>query len=90
MEANIIEDDCHYDFRETKNYAILEEKAKTEIEKQLFNKLQTYQTDILKINDTIYKQTRKELTNWYTLPISYEIMVDINKNGLVFGVKNNE
>ena len=93
LKASIISDECRYDFRNTSAYQELEEKFNQKIEEEyrkVFQKLRTYQTDLLKINETYYKSKRKELSDWYTYPINFEINVNINKNGLIFQVTNNE
>ena len=93
LEASIISDECHYNFRETKSYQELESKFNTVVEQEfrkVFQKLKTYQTDILGINDLYYKKNRKELSNWYQYPVEFEVNVNINKNGLIFQVTNDE
>ncbi len=93
LTASIIADECHYDFRSSTDYKELEQRFNKEVEKEykeLLTKIQKNQTDILQINNNYYKKNRKDLTNWYNIPLEFEINVNINKNGLIFQVNNDE
>lgn len=91
--GSIVADECKYDFRNPSVYPELEKIFQKAIEKEYQNvltKLQKNKSDILYINSNYYKKNRKELTNWYDLDISFETKLDINKNGLIFRVTNDE
>lgn len=91
--ASIINDECHYDFRDPKIYKTVEELFLKVINEQYTNvlkKLQKSRADILKINDSYYKKNRKDLANWYELDIKLETDIDINKNGLIFKVTHDK
>ena len=93
LNATIIEDSCHYDFRDPSVYQKLATLAKPLIEKDFQNvigKLKEKQTDILGINETYYQKYRTPLDNWYQYNFTYNIEVNINKNGLIFEVNGNE
>ncbi len=89
LKATIIEDNCGYDFRDTKSYEELQNafiKPMEEEYQEFFQIIMEEQTDILGIQAIYYKKTRKDLPYWYLLNISYETKLDINKNGLIFKV----
>jgi len=91
--AGIVEDECHYDFRDPSIYKEVESLFDDIVKEKyisLMEKLQKNQTDILKINDSYYKKNRKDLANWYTLKIEYDITIDVNKNGLIFKVTHDK
>lgn len=91
--ASIVSDECKYDFRNPNVYPELENIFQKVIEKEyagVLEKLQKNKADILYINSNYYKSKRKELTNWYDLDIEFETKLDINKNGLIFKVTNDE
>ena len=93
LNASIVEDSCHYDFRKPDTYNKLANLAKPLIEEEyqnVINKLKEEKTDILGISDQYYKKYRTPLDSWYTWNFAYDIEVNINKNGLIFEVKENE
>lgn len=90
LTASIIEDDCHYNFRDVSVYKELEEKSKEELKKEYIKtitNLQSMQTDILGIEKKFYQEEKKALPNWHTLKIKSDIKIHLNKNGLIFEVK---
>lgn len=91
--AVIVEDECNYDFRDPNVYPEIEKLFDSVIKeefKQLMEKLQKNQADILKINDSYYKSKRKDLANWYELNVELETNLDVNKNGLIFKVTHDQ
>ncbi len=93
LKASIINDECHFDFRDPKVYKTVEEIFTKVIDNEMGNlikKLQKNYSDILKINDSYYKKNRKDLANWYELDIKLETNIDVNKNGLIFKVTHDK
>jgi len=89
LNGSVISDECGYDFRDPQSYQILNEQATPYIEKQfdkVLTKIQQYQTDILAINENNYKKKKQPITNWFDYEKTYQINININKNGLVFEV----
>ena len=93
LHAMIIEDGCKFDFRKPEIYQKLNEEFATLIKKdyqKVIDLLKRNKTDILGINKAYYQKYRQPLENWYEQNFSYEISVNINKNGLIFEVNEND
>ncbi len=93
LDATIIEDSCHYDFRFSEIYTKLEKEFEPIIKEkfaEVIKLLKQNQTDILGINNQYYKKYQTYLNNWYDKQFLYEITVNINKNGLIFEVTQND
>lgn len=93
LEASIVEDNCNIDFRNPEKYQELDEQFKTIIKENfetVYKTLQENQTDILEIQSAYYKKNRQDLTNWYQYDVQFDINLKVNKNGLIFEVKEHE
>lgn len=93
LKATVIEDNKNYALRNPESYEKLNEIFTKEIQKQYSNiieKLKNTQTDMLGIKKIYYQKTRENLNDWYSYPIETKINLNINKNGNVFEVTNNE
>ncbi len=88
-QANIMDDECSYNFKDTSLYSTLEQQFKTILEKDLSEAIKHYMqlnSDILGIQQAYYIKNRKPLPNWNQLNIKSEVALNINKNGIVFEV----
>ncbi len=93
LNAMIIEDDCNFDFRDPEVYQKLSNDFAPIVQKdfqEVLEILKANQTDILGINKAYYQKYRTPLNNWYEQNFSYDIQVNINKNGLIFEVNEND
>lgn len=93
LSGTIVQDSCKYDFRDAKVYQELNEQFKPIIEqeyKKVIELLKYNQTDILGINNQYYKKNREPLEKWYEKEFIYDIQININKNGLIFEVNQND
>ncbi len=89
--ANIMDDECEYNFKDVKVYEDLEKKFATKLQEDLPRTVKYFMhlhSDVLGIEKQYYNKTKKTLDNWYLLPVQSNIKVTINKNGVIFGVKN--
>lgn len=93
LNANVQEDTCGYNFRDSSIYENLNKEfgeiVKKEYE-QLWKKISSLQSDVFGIQDKYWKKERKELSEWYQLELKTEIDLEINKNGYIFEVKKSE
>lgn len=93
LNATIIEDGCKFDFRDPEVYKKLNEEFAILVKKdyqKVIDILKRSKTDILRINETYYQKYRTPLENWYEQNFQYEVSVNINKNGLIFEVNEND
>lgn len=93
LNATIVEDSCQYDFRESDVYQKLGEQFEPLVEEKftkVINTLKEKQTDLLGINYQYYKKYRTSLDDWYNKKFAFDIHVNINKNGLIFEVNQND
>ena len=89
FKANIMDDECGYNFKDAKIYSDLEKKFANILEKDL-NKTVNYfkllKSDVLAIQNAYYLKNKKELKNWYELEVTSKVKVLLDKNGVIFGV----
>lgn len=93
LSGTIIQDSCKYDLRDPKVYQQLNEQFKPIVEqefKKVLELLKYNQTDILGINEQYYKKNREPLEKWYEKEFVYNAEININKNGLIFEVNQND
>ncbi len=92
LTGKIVEDNCNINFKDPNNYQKISDLFIPKITsdyKSLLDKLKKYEVDPLGIKNIYYKETRQNLTNWYTYDTFININLNVNKNGLVFEVKTN-
>lgn len=93
LNASVQKDSCGYNFRDNQIYEELSQKFSEVLKKEyqdFWHLLQLENTDALGIQKSYYQKTRKELPNWTKLTLETDIQIEINKNGLIFEVKENE
>lgn len=92
LDAGIIENQCNYDLKDPKTYKKFNrqfEKIFTDDTYDALKTLQENNTDILSINYIYYKDNNAKI-NFKDLDIKVNVKVNINKNGLTFGVKHDK
>ena len=89
IEARVVENHCKLNFRSVDTYekieSILEEKLKKDMEK-VISQTKKYDSDILKIEQIYYQKYKKDI-DFRTLNYEYNAKTIINRNGLIFEVK---
>ena len=93
LTASIITDGCKFDLRDPEVYTTIDKLFEPLIEQHFQNAIkiiQKNQTDILGINNRYYKKNKKALEDWYTKDFTFDIQLNVNKNGLIFEVNENE
>lgn len=88
--AKIEENQCNYDLKNKDTYLKLQKKFNKVLESDmnhLLNVLKMNNTDVLGINYKYYKDTAKTL-NFNDLNFKAKSNININRNGLIFEVKN--
>ncbi len=90
LDADIVEDECNYDFKDSKIYeelgSMFASKMKKEI-KKLTKYIEGLGTDVLGFRKKYYIKTRKDLDKWNDLEVNVDVQININKNGVIFEVK---
>lgn len=90
LMAKVDENQCDYNLKDKDTYLKLQKDFNKIINKdfeKLLNKLQDNKSDILGINYKYYKDNNKTL-NFKNLEVDITTKVSLNKNGLIFEVKN--
>ncbi len=92
LEFRILENHCNYNFKKDETYEQLEKALSKTLKSNVQNTINTlkkYDSDILKINKAYYRKYKKYID---FKELQYKIKVDakINKNGLIFEVKNDK
>ena len=89
IETRVVENHCDMDFKNVETYESIqkavEEKLKEQMQ-QVMKKSIEFDSDILKIKQTYYQKNKKDI-DFTKLDYSYEAKVIINRNGLIFEVK---
>jgi spore germination protein KC len=90
LMAKIEENQCNYDLKDTNTYKKLEKKFNNVLKDdilKLLNNLKQNNSDVLGINYMYFKNNNKTL-NFNNLEFEVNVTTSINKNGLIFEVKN--
>lgn len=90
LMAKIEENQCKYNLKDKKTYIKLRkdfEKIINEDFKNLFKILKENNSDVLGINYKYYKDNNKKL-NFQDLDFEFKTNINLNKNGLIFEVTN--
>ena len=86
IKANIVEVGSNIDILESKSIDKLNKHSSSSLEERLndlINKLQLNNSDIIGINNYIYKIYGKNILNFFNDEVRIKIDVDINKKGLI-------
>ena len=89
FEVKIKENHCEYDFKKEKTYEELQKKLNKQVEKEikaLMDTLIENESDILKVGEAYFKKYKKE-TDFTKLKYTYKAQTTINRNGLIYEVK---
>lgn len=89
VEFRIVENHCDYDFKKEETYKTLQKNLSKKLKKEIEETNEVilkYKTDILKIEDLYYKKYKKNI-NFTELNYKYEAKAIINRNGIIFEVK---
>lgn len=89
IETRIVENHCDMDFKNVETYENLQKEVGNSLKesmKDLMEKSIAYDSDILKIKQVYYQKYKKD-TDFKQLNYQYEAKAIINRNGLVFEVK---
>ena len=89
MEVKVIENHCDIDLKKIADLEKIQNTLKNTIESQLPNliaELKKYNSDILEIAHSYYRQTKKKI-DFRELEYEFNVNVLINRNGLIFEVK---
>ncbi len=89
IETRIVENHCDMDFKAQETYEKLQNQLEKKLKKEMqevTEKLIQYNSDALKINELYYQKYKKEI-DFRSLQYKYEAKALINRNGLIFEVK---
>lgn len=91
LEAEINEDGCKNDLRDSKSFIKLQKEFTKIIEKEMLKTINTVKksnTNVLYIGKNYYNKTRKEnYFLWRNQEVEFDIKLNINKRGLIFEVE---
>ncbi len=90
LETKVMENHCKCDFKNPKIYLKLQKALESEVKKNIektVNHLIEKNSDSLKINYYYYQKNKKYI-NFKDLNYKYSVDAKINKNGLIYEVKN--
>lgn len=93
LKASIITDGCKFDLRDPEVYTTISEIFTPVIKQQFQDTIEVIkknQTDILGINNRYYKKNKTSLEDWYTKNFTFDVELNVNKNGLIFEVNEND
>ena len=89
FKADILDDECEYNFKDAKIYNELEDNFAHILEEDITkttNYFKSLKTDVLAIQNNYYIKTKQPLPKWYTLNVNSKVNVLLDKNGIIFGV----
>ncbi len=89
FKANIMDDECGYNFKDAGIYQDLEKKFAIILEKDLSNAVNYFKllkSDVIAIQNTYYIKRKKTLEKWYELNVNSKVKILLDKNGIIFGV----
>ncbi len=89
IETRVVENHCDMDFKKVETYESIQESVEEKLKEQMqqvMKKSIEYNSDILKIKQTYYQKNKNDI-DFAKLEYSYEAKVIINRNGLIFEVK---
>ncbi len=89
MEVKVVENHCNINFRNTKDLETIENILASKVQEEmnlLISELIKYNSDILEIAHQYYKQYRQHI-DFRKLNYQTQVKVLINRNGLIFEVK---
>ena len=89
VELRIVENHCKMDFKEVKTYENIQKNVEEQLKKEMqkvVEKSIKYESDILKIEEIYYQKNKKDI-DFTTLDYKYKSKAIINRNGLIFEVK---
>lgn len=89
VETRIIEDHCKMNFKNVETYEKIQEAVEKKLKKDMKSMMDTslkYKSDILKIEQAYYQKNKKNI-DFTKLDYTYDAKVIINRNGLIFEVK---
>ena len=85
--ANILDDECDYNFKDAHIYKTLEEKLQSQLDERLRQTAKYFfhlKSDVLGIQKKYFIKNRKDLNNWDSLDVESKSKIELNKNGVIF------
>lgn len=92
VEVKVIENHCELDFKKIETYQEIQNKVQDNLKEKmikLVNETFKYDSDILKIKQKYYQKFKKDV-DFKNLNYNYSTKAIINRNGLIFEVKEND
>ncbi len=92
-KANIMDDECGYNFKDPNIYNDIENHFATILNEKItttVNYFKNLKSDVLAIQKKYYIKTKQPLPKWYNLEVKSNTTILLDKNGVIFEVMTND